>query len=145
MTTLPRTSKQASKIFTPPPPAVSHAFFAQLTRHQSDFDAGINTSVAWAAAEHLDRGTLSDEDPNEDPANVDDELNARPARALYQFEGKPEFRELSVDAGDVIEVLKEDLADGWSLVKNVAGEVGLLPRTYYTVNENRIGRLCDLD
>ncbi|KAJ7664277.1 hypothetical protein B0H17DRAFT_1091797 [Mycena rosella] len=82
-------------------------------RPHSDFDAGINASTAWT--EHL-----------ESPGTH------RPARALYEFEGKAEFRELSVDAGDELEVVKEDLADGWSLVKNEAGEVGLLPRTYYT-------------
>jgi hypothetical protein len=52
---------------------------------------------------------------------------------VYQFEGKAEFRELSVEAGDVLEVVKEDLADGWSLVNNDMGEVGLFPRAYYTV------------
>ncbi|KZP24998.1 hypothetical protein FIBSPDRAFT_734676 [Athelia psychrophila] len=128
MATLPRTSKQSSKIYTPP--AVSHTFFAQLARHQSDsglgFDAGINTSAAWN--EHLERAPRSDEDHSPHTP----EANARPARALYQFEGKPEFREMSVEAGDAIGVIREDLADGWSLVRSGAGEVGLLPRTYYT-------------
>jgi sorting nexin-9/18/33 len=36
-------------------------------------------------------------------------------------------------AGDEIEVLKEHLPDGWSLV-NIAGEAGLIPQTYYTVS-----------
>jgi hypothetical protein len=40
---------------------------------------------------------------------------------------------LDVEAGDDSEVVKVDLADGWSLVKNDMGEVGLLPRAYYTV------------
>ncbi|KAF7986303.1 hypothetical protein HWV62_35256 [Athelia sp. TMB] len=136
MATLPRTSKQSSsKIYTPP--AVSYNFFAQLARHQSDsgFDAGINTSTAWN--EHLERGTpSSDEDPDVDADAVHDvkgSQEAKPARALYQFEGKPEFREMSlVEAGDAIGVIRENLADGWSLVRNDAGEVGLLPRTYYT-------------
>ncbi|KAJ7741445.1 hypothetical protein DFH07DRAFT_926149 [Mycena maculata] len=96
-------------------------------RPHSDFDAGINASTAWT--EHLESsGSLSDEEPDDE----EPEGTLRPARALYDFEGKTEFRELSVEAGDELEVVKEDLADGWSLVKNEAGEVGLLPRTYYT-------------
>jgi sorting nexin-9/18/33 len=120
MTTLPRSAKNPS------------ASSMTSQRPQSEFDAGINTSAAWT--EHLetesgpnDTGSLSDEEPDEGAEE------SRPARALYDFEGKSEFRELSVVAGDDLEVIKEDLADGWSLVKNSAGEVGLLPQTYYTV------------
>lgn len=102
-------------------------------RPHSEFDAGINASTAWT--EHLElesgSGSLSDEEPdNEDDSGF---AEYRAARALYAFEGKTEFRELSVEAGDEIQVVKEDLADGWSLIRNEAGEVGLLPRTYYTV------------
>jgi sorting nexin-9/18/33 len=114
MATLPRTTK-SSILFTRP---------------QSEFDAGINTSTAWT--EHLERESvsLSDEEPDSD---TDSAESYKQARALYQFEGKAEFRELSVEAGDDLEVVKEDLADGWSLVKNDVGELGLLPRAYYTV------------
>lgn len=73
-------------------------------------------------------GSLSDEEPDDE-----EQETLRSARALYDFEGKAEFKELSVDAGDALEVVKENLADGWSLVRNMTGEVGLLPRTYYTV------------
>lgn len=101
------------------------------TRPLSDFDAGINSSAAWT--EHLERDghSLSDEEPDEDGESKE-ELG-RPARALYAFEGKPEFREITVEAGDVLEVMKEDLADGWSLVKRNR-ETGLLPKTYYIVS-----------
>lgn len=132
MTTLPRTSILSSKqTFTPP--TISNYFFSQLTRPRSEFDAGLNTSNAWT--EHLEHasGSLSDEEPEDDQVDLSDE-KGRPARALYQFEGKVEFRELNVEAGDEIGVVKEELSDGWSLVRNTAGEVGLLPRTYYTVN-----------
>ncbi|KAK7044602.1 SH3 and PX-domain-containing 3 [Favolaschia claudopus] len=119
MATLPR-SPPSSKF-------LSASVAAAQRRPLSDFDAGINASTAWT--EHLEAtGSLSDEEPEEE----DSEVASRPARALYDFEGKSEFRELDVVAGDELEVIKEDLADGWSLVKNVAGEVGLLPRTYYT-------------
>ena len=120
MTTLPRSSEH---------PSASNVIFQ---RPQSEFDAGINTSAAWT--EHLETepagsnsGSLSDEEPD------DGADGSRPARALYDFEGKAEFRELNVAAGDDLEIIKEDLADGWSLVRNSAREVGLLPQTYYTV------------
>ncbi|TFK34438.1 hypothetical protein BDQ12DRAFT_366564 [Crucibulum laeve] len=136
MATLPRSSKF-------PIPSSSNLF----QRPQSEFDAGINTSAAWT--EHLEsgspsnssgvirkyfsesgaRGSLSDDEPDDDD---EDEGDTRPARALFQFEGKVEFRELSVEAGDDLEVIKEAVGDGWSLVRNVDGEVGLLPRSYYT-------------
>ncbi|KAL0571966.1 hypothetical protein V5O48_009992 [Marasmius crinis-equi] len=106
MATLPRTAKGSG--------------FSEI-RPRSDFDAGINTSTAWT--EHLESSSI---------ASTDDQENGRPARALYDFEGKAEFGELSVKAGDELEVLKEDLPDGWSLVKNEDGETGLLPQTYYT-------------
>ncbi|KAJ8468877.1 hypothetical protein ONZ45_g17082 [Pleurotus djamor] len=120
MATLPR----ASKISSP-----GSSYFA---RPQSEFDAGLNTSAAWT--EHLEReGSLSDDELDSDATNQEiGDYPTRPARALYDFEGKPEFKELSVVAGDDIHVLKEDLPDGWSLVKNSDNEVGLLPRTYYT-------------
>ncbi|KAF7344517.1 Sorting nexin lst-4 [Mycena sanguinolenta] len=110
MATLPR-SPPSSKF-------LSSSSAAAQRRPLSDFDAGINASTAWT--EHLveSAGSLSDEEPDEDVEGTN-----RPARALYDFEGKSEFRELSVDAGDELEVVKEDLADGWSLVKNIAGEV----------------------
>lgn len=75
---------------------------------------------------------------DEEDGTFGDEMG-RAARALYAFEGKPEFRELtSVQAGDMLEVLREDVGDGWSLVKSLGGpeghtEVGLIPQTYYAV------------
>ncbi|KAF5379083.1 hypothetical protein D9615_005912 [Tricholomella constricta] len=115
MATLPRASKIT--------PGASSALFQ---RPVSEFDAGINTSAAWTT--HLESGSsLSDDEPDHD-----DEETLRSARALYDFEGKAEFRELNVVAGDALEIVKEDLADGWSLVKTTAREIGLLPRSYYT-------------
>ncbi|KAG6817405.1 hypothetical protein H0H87_009049 [Tephrocybe sp. NHM501043] len=119
MATLPRASR-----FTP---GTTNSLFQRTV---SEFDTGINTSAAWT--EHLisgsEEGSLSDEEPD-----IGNEEILRSARALYDFEGKAEFRELDVTAGDELEVVKEDLADGWSLVKNTSGEIGLLPRSYYTV------------
>ena len=121
MTTLPRTTLR--------PPSTWITTFDQRPRSDNDFDAGINSSAAWA--EHLDRGSLSDDDP----ADHLDEDGQRglSARALYHFEGKVEFRELTVEAGDKLEVLRQDVGDGWSLVKLEDGKIGLLPTSYYTV------------
>lgn len=134
MATLPRSAKY------PPGPAVLSL--------QPDFDTGINTSTAWT--EHLETGAptvslskartrkfLSESDAvpslSEEETEDEPEVLTRPARALFAFEGKAEFRELQVEAGDELEVIKEDVGDGWSLVKDSTGEVGLLPKTYYTV------------
>ncbi|KAH9478454.1 Sorting nexin-33 [Psilocybe cubensis] len=140
MATLPRSTKY--------PPAPADPSFH---RPVSDFDSGINTSVAWT--EHLENASssplslskarsrryLSESDAKpslseeEDDDDDEPEMMTRPARALYAFEGKPEFRELRVEAGDEFEVIKEDVGDGWSLVKDTTGEVGLLPQSYYTL------------
>ncbi|TDL25185.1 hypothetical protein BD410DRAFT_765795 [Rickenella mellea] len=126
MSTLPRINKS-----TLTPPRISPATLS-IARPPSEFDAGINTSHAWA--EHLDReASLSDEDtPRGDVGGEVDALSVRgrSARAVYDFTGMQEFQELSVCAGDALAVLKEHLADGWSLVRH-RGEVGLVPRTYY--------------
>ena len=122
MATLPRSS-----IRYPPKPS----------RPISEFDSGINTSAVWT--EHLEgdhsRKCLSESNV---PAALSDEEEieeiAYPARALYRFEGKAEFRELSVEAGDELSVIKEDVGEGWSLVRDPLGEVGLLPQSYYTVS-----------
>lgn len=91
------------------------------------FDAGINTSNAWVAEQDASQ-PLSDD---EEDGSVGSETT-RPARALYDFEGKTGFRELSVKAGEEIDIIKEGLDDGWSLAK-LKGKIGLIPRTYYTV------------
>ncbi len=70
-----------------PPPLLN--VDVQSTRPISDFDAGHNASNAWT--EHLEREStyqsISDEEREE-------ETTGRPARALYDFEGRAEFREL---------------------------------------------------
>ncbi|KAF9048732.1 hypothetical protein BJ165DRAFT_1343327 [Panaeolus papilionaceus] len=136
MATLPRSR------LGPSPLAAAH-------RPTSDFDAGINTSAAWteslsgdestdtAASKARNRRFYSESNlphriSDEDSGNEVQEPT-RPARALYDFEGKPEFRELSVKAGDDLELVKEDVGEGWSLMMDSTGEIGLLPQTYYTL------------
>lgn len=111
MATLPRPTK------SPP---------ASIIRPHSEFDAGINASSAWT--QHQLTADLHDEQ------KLEDTENRRPARALYAFEGKQEYGELTVHAGDELEIVKEVLADGWSLVSDVEGEIGLLPRSYFIVS-----------
>ncbi|KAK7462902.1 hypothetical protein VKT23_007481 [Stygiomarasmius scandens] len=137
MATLPRATKSPSS-----------STFLSFSRPQSEFDAGINASNAWTQYRHLSQSVSEDElargkemvaEIEAESASIDEtdqdqekEEQPRSARALYDFEGKTEFQELSVIASEEIQVVKEDLADGWSLIKNAAGEVGLLPRDYYT-------------
>ncbi|KZT70045.1 hypothetical protein DAEQUDRAFT_690082 [Daedalea quercina L-15889] len=114
-----------------------------------EFDSGINSSAAWTASDAAKRGSSASTDVNpnilsDDEGDDEPDLESAPgrsARALYVFEGKPEFRELvCVEAGDELEVLKDDVGDGWSLVRLAKcrsangheGEIGLLPQTYYT-------------
>ncbi|KAF8174106.1 hypothetical protein BJ912DRAFT_1024773 [Pholiota molesta] len=134
MATLPRSSRY--------PPGPSSTL---LRRPVSEFDSGINTSTAWT--EHLEttdsvskarsRQYLSESDAvrplSEDEGEDEPEVMTRPARALYSFEGKAEFRELQVEAGDELDIIKEDVGHGWSLVRDATGEIGLLPQTYYTL------------
>lgn len=56
-------------------------------------------------------------------------------RALYDFEGQPEFSELSFSAGDVLTVVKVGLAEGWSLAEK-DGVRGLVPEAYVTVSDS---------
>jgi sorting nexin-9/18/33 len=99
-------------------------------------DSGINTSTAWAErleGGHTSRKSLSESKVSATVSDEDIEEITYPARVLYKFEGKAEFNELTVDAGDEVEVIKEDVGEGWSLVRDPLGKVGLLPQSYYTV------------
>lgn len=132
-----------------------------------DFDAGINSSAAWAAAElslsdderdlrvrvrslNLERSASApsqdlvspkEEDVDEEDEDGEEGEAGRRARALYDFSGKAEFRELTFGAGEALDILREEVTEtevdgemaGWSLAK-LSGEIGLIPRTYYTVS-----------
>ncbi|KAI0261246.1 hypothetical protein BC834DRAFT_830596 [Gloeopeniophorella convolvens] len=135
------------------PPAVTRDFLsfaqaqgqaAQAKRDISgsspplDFDAGINASNAWAGrlgSDAFKSHSLSDD---EDEDDFDTEVDGRGARVLFAFTGKVEFRELDVKAGDEVTVIREEVGDGWSLVRTRSGSVGLLPQSYYTFTVNFI-------
>ncbi|KAH9888059.1 hypothetical protein C8Q73DRAFT_201136 [Cubamyces lactineus] len=139
-----------------------------LSRPHSEleFDSGINTSAAWTVSlaspeggarlslnstsnVRVDSNTVPEEhevepERTESLAGDDsfDDQDGRPARALYGFQGKAEFRELTnVEAGDELEIMREDVGEGWSLARlactaeerNSAqgSEIGLIPRSYY--------------
>lgn len=105
----------------------------------SEFGSGINTSptlIEHLEGDYTPRKYLSE--PNVPLTISDEEIEeiTYPARVLYKFEGNAEFRELTVEAGDEVEVVKEDVGEGWSLVRDSLGEVGLLPQSYYRVCAN---------
>ncbi|KAG2059654.1 hypothetical protein BDR06DRAFT_979790 [Suillus hirtellus] len=127
MATLPRVIKSTLD---------SSIVSGNYTRPRSDapFDAGMITSSAWT--EHLECHSLSDEEP--EPADEHHELQPveEPVKAARQAES----RELTVEAGDELNILKEEAGDGWSLVRVSSGEIGLLPQTYYTVSTDHTDR-----
>ena len=134
------------------PPAATRGFLsfawaqgqaAQAKRESSgspplDFDAGINASNAWTVYLDSDSSrsrSLSDDDAEDEVGDeFEGDIDGRGARVLFAFTGKPEFKELDVKPGDEITVLREQAGDGWSLAKTRQGRVGLLPRSYFTVN-----------
>lgn len=59
------------------------------------FDAGINASSAWTGArESVSNGDDLDERNEVEKDGEDEDPPPRPARALFDFDGKPDFREL---------------------------------------------------
>ena len=149
-----------------------------LSRPHSEleFDSGINTSAAWTvslaspeggarlslnsiSSARVDPNTVLEEqeeelepDATESIAGDDsfDDQDGRPARALYGFQGKAEFRELTnIEAGDELEVMREDVGEGWSLARLArtaeeredsaqGNEIGLIPRSYYIVRPSSL-------
>ena len=145
--------QQPPEVGTPlTPPAATRGFLsfawaqgqaAQSKRESSsspplDFDAGINASNAWTVYLDSDSSrsrSLSDDEADDEVGDeFEGDIDGRGARVLFAFTGKLEFKELDVKAGDEVTVLREQVSDGWSLVKTRQGRVGLLPRSYFTVN-----------
>ncbi|KAI0821889.1 PX-domain-containing protein [Trametes gibbosa] len=116
---------------------------ARLSINSSHNDGGKGkTAVADVAEEAEELTPVREKDDGESVAGDDVGYyeDGRLARALYTFQGKAEFRELThIEAGDELEIVREDVGEGWSLVR-LAGapregaqenEMGLIPRSYY--------------
>lgn len=56
-------------------------------------------------------------------------------RALYEFSGEPGTAELSIVAGQVLTVIRDNVGDGWCEGYNESGKSGLFPAAYVQVVE----------
>lgn len=56
-------------------------------------------------------------------------------RALYDFDGEPGTAELSIKAGEVLTVSRDNVGDGWCEGYNQTGQSGLFPAAYVEVVE----------
>jgi sorting nexin-9/18/33 len=56
--------------------------------------------------------------------------------ALYDFTGEPGTAELSIAAGEILTVTRQNVGEGWWEGVNQAGQTGLFPAAYVEV------RLC---
>jgi len=54
-------------------------------------------------------------------------------KALYDFNGEPETTELSITAGEVLTVTRQNVGEGWWEGVNQAGEMGIFPAAYVEV------------
>lgn len=54
-------------------------------------------------------------------------------QALYDFTGEPGTAELSVTAGEVLTVTRQNVGEGWWEGVNQAGQTGLFPAAYVEV------------
>lgn len=56
-------------------------------------------------------------------------------RALYDFTGESGTAELSITAGEVLTVIRDNVGDGWCEGFNQSGQSGLFPAAYVQVVE----------
>lgn len=54
-------------------------------------------------------------------------------QALYDFTGEPGTAELSITAGEVLTVTRQNVGEGWWEGVNQAGQTGLFPAAYVEV------------
>ncbi|XP_017790106.1 PREDICTED: sorting nexin lst-4 [Habropoda laboriosa] len=57
-------------------------------------------------------------------------MEGRQVRALYDFTGEPGTAELSITAGEVLTVMRDNVGDGWCEGFNQSGKSGLFPAAY---------------
>lgn len=56
-------------------------------------------------------------------------------RALYDFTGEPGTSELSITAGEILSVMRDNVGDGWCEGFNQSGKSGLFPAAYVQIIE----------
>lgn len=56
-------------------------------------------------------------------------------RALYDFTGESGTAELSITAGELLTVIRDNVGDGWCEGFNQSGQSGLFPAAYVQVVE----------
>lgn len=54
-------------------------------------------------------------------------------RALYDFTGEPGTAELSITAGEMLTVMRDNVGDGWCEGFNQSGKSGLFPAAYVQI------------
>ncbi|XP_014206095.1 sorting nexin-18 [Copidosoma floridanum] len=62
-------------------------------------------------------------------------MDGRQVRALYDFSGEAGSAELSITAGEVLTVMRDNVGDGWCEGHNQTGQSGLFPAAYVQVIE----------
>ena len=61
---------------------------------------------------------------------------------MYDFDAQPGTGELSINAGEILTVLRTDVGEGWWEGLNSKGQSGLFPEAYVEVKNNL--RLCKI-
>ncbi|XP_078051585.1 sorting nexin lst-4-like, partial [Augochlora pura] len=62
-------------------------------------------------------------------------MEGHQVRALYNFAGEAGTAELSIDAGEVLTVMRDNVGDGWCEGFNQRGKCGLFPAAYVQMLE----------
>ncbi|XP_015602293.1 sorting nexin-9 isoform X2 [Cephus cinctus] len=62
-------------------------------------------------------------------------MEGQQVRALYEFKGEPGTAELSINAGEILTVMRDNVGDGWCEGFNESGQSGLFPAAYVQVVE----------
>ncbi|KAL7294914.1 hypothetical protein TKK_0011835 [Trichogramma kaykai] len=57
-------------------------------------------------------------------------MDGRQVRALYDFSGEPGSAELSINAGEILTVIRDNVGDGWCEGYNQSRQSGLFPAAY---------------
>lgn len=60
-------------------------------------------------------------------------LSSSQVRALYDFTGETGTAELSITAGELLTVIRDNVGDGWCEGFNQSGQSGLFPAAYVQV------------